>query len=63
MKIRLLLDTIFVIGLGTSMYCTQKAPVVLAAQPESIICCGADPTAPDSSSAPTVPSPRPKPTK
>jgi hypothetical protein len=58
MKIRLMLGLVFVLGLGTSVYYTEKAPVHPGQTGK--ICCGGDPGAPAPIPIPIpVPSPTP----
>jgi hypothetical protein len=55
MKIRLILALLFVIGLGTSVYCTGKARVMTPQLAET--CCGGFPNVPE-----PIPLPTPTPT-
>jgi hypothetical protein len=51
MKIRLTLALLFVVGIGTSVYCTERAPT-MNSQPVAA-CCGSYPELPDPSPTPT----------
>jgi hypothetical protein len=51
MKIRLTLALLFVVGIGTSVYCTEKAPA-MTSQP-AVTCCGGNPDTPGPIPLPT----------